>query len=74
MRTAGTSNSKEPQQKYRFGTASIKILGMGVGVRGLNRFDGIPTAPSASVMAKNIQLFGPREGFQTHQWIITGNK
>ena len=23
-------------------------------------------------MAQNIQLFGPREGFLTHQWIITG--
>ena len=22
-------------------------------------------------MAQNIQLFGPREGFLTHQWIIT---
>ena len=27
---------------------------------------GIPTSPSASVMAQNIQLFGPREGFLTH--------
>ena len=26
---------------------------------GLNRFYGIPTSPSASVMAQNIQLFGP---------------
>ena len=41
---------------------------------GLTRFYGIPTLPSASVMAQNIQLFGPREGFRTHQWIITGNK
>ena len=24
-------------------------------------------------MAQNIQLFGPREGFLTHQWITTGN-
>ena len=40
--------------------------------RGLNRFYGYPTSPSASVMAQNIQLFGPREGFLTHQWIITG--
>ena len=60
--------SKEPQQKYRLGTVSIKILG------GLNRFYGYPTSPSASIMAQNIQLFGPREGFLTHQWIITGNK
>ena len=26
------------------------------------------------IMAQNIQLFGPLEGFLTHQWIITGNK
>ena len=25
----------------------------------------------ASIMAQNIQLFGPREGFLTHQWIIS---
>ena len=62
------SNSKEPQQKYRLGTVSIKILG------GLNRFYGYPTSPSASIMAQKIQLFGLREGFLTHQWIITGNK
>ena len=49
-------NSKEPQQKYRLGTVSIKILG------GLNRFYGRPTSPSASIMAQNIQLFGPRGG------------
>ena len=42
-----------------------KILGA------LNRFDGYPTSPSASIMAQNIQLFGSREGFLTHQWIIT---
>ena len=48
---------------------SVKILG-----GGLNRFYGYPTSPSASIMAQNIQLFGPREGFLTHQWIITGNK
>ena len=39
----------------------------------LNRFYGISTSPSASIMAQNIQLFGPR-GFLTHQWITTGNK
>ena len=38
------SNSKEPQQKYHLGTVTIKILG------GLNRFYGIPTSPSASVI------------------------
>ena len=41
---------------------------------GFNRFYGYPISPSASVMAQNIQLFGPREGFLAHQWIITGNK
>ena len=55
----------EPQQKYRLGTVSKKLLG------GLNRFYGYPTSPSASIMAQNIQLFGPRGGFLTHQWIIT---
>ena len=44
-----SKNSKEPQQKYRLGTVSIKILG------GLNRFYGRPTSPSASIMAQNIQ-------------------
>ena len=63
-----SKNSKEPQQKYRLGTVSIKILG------GLNRFYRRLTSPSASIMAQNIQLFGPRGGFLTHQWIITGNK
>ena len=33
-----------------------------------------PNLASASVMAQNIQLFSPREGFLTHQWITTGNK
>ena len=56
-----SKNSKEPQQKYRLGMVSIKILG------GLNRFYGLPTSPSASIMAQNIQLFGPRGGFLTHQ-------
>ena len=63
-----SKNSKEPQQKYRLGTVSIKILG------GLNRFYRRLTSPSASIMAQNIQLFGPRGGFLTHQWIITCNK
>ena len=56
-----SKNSKEPQQKYRLGTVSIKILG------GLNRFYRRLTSPSASIMAQNIQLFGPRGGFLTHQ-------
>ena len=62
------TNKYEPQQKQRLGTVSKKLLG------GLNRFYGVPTSPSASIMAQNIQLFGPREGFLTHQWITTGNK
>ena len=37
------------------------------GGEGYNRFSGNPTSPSASIMAQNIQLFGPREGFLTHQ-------
>ena len=49
----------EPQQKNRLGTVSIKILG------GLNRFYRRLTSPSASIMAQNIQLFGPRGGFLT---------
>ena len=58
-----SKNSKEPQQKYPLRTVSIKILG------GLNRFYRRLTSPSASIMAQNIQLFGPRGGFLTHQWI-----
>ena len=54
-----SKNSKEPQQKYRLGTVSIKILG------GLNRFYRRLTSPSASIMAQNIQLFGPRGGSNT---------
>ena len=50
------TNKYEPQQKCRLGTVSKKILG------GFNRFYGHPTLPSASIMAKNIQLFGPRGG------------
>ena len=62
-------NKYEPQQKHRLArTVSKNLLG------GLSRFYEYPTSPSASVMAKNIQLFGPHEGFLTHQWIITGNK
>ena len=51
---------------------SVKNYWWGGG--GLNRFIWYPTSPTASVMAQNIQLFSPREGFLTHQWIITGNK
>ena len=63
-----SKNSKEPQQKYRLGTVSIKILG------GLNRFYRRLTSPSASIMAQNIQLFGPRGGPPTHQWTTARNK
>ena len=62
------TNKYEPQQTCRLGTVSEKLLG------GLNRFYGYPTSPSAYIMAQNILLFGPREGFLTHQWNITGNK
>ena len=62
------TNKYELQQKCRLGTVSKKLLG------GLNPFYGYPTSPSTSIMAQNIQLFGPRDGFLTHQWIITGNK
>ena len=47
-----SKNIKEPQQKYRLGTVSIKILG------GLNRFYRRLTSPSASIMAQNIQFKG----------------
>ena len=56
-------NKYKPQQKHRLGTVSKKYWG-----GGLNRFYGYPTSPSASIMAQNIQLFGQREGFLTHQW------
>ena len=59
------TNKYEQQQKCRLGTVSKKLLG------GLNRFYGYPASPSASIIAQNIQLFGPRGGFLTHQWIIT---
>ena len=62
------TNKYEPQQKHRLGTVSKKKkkkkkLG------GLNRFYRRLTSPSASIMAQNIQLFGPRGGFLTHQWM-----
>ena len=62
------TNKYEPQQKCPLGTVSKKSL------RGLNRFYGYPSSPSASVKAQNIQFFGPHESFVTHQWIITGKK
>ena len=44
IRTSRTSNSKEPQPKYRLGTISIKIRGGGG-----NPFNGIATSPFGSV-------------------------
>ena len=70
IRTAEQENSQEPQQEYRLGTVSIKMGGGDGGA--LTGYTG--SSPSASLMAQKIQLFGPREGFLTHQWIITGNK
>ena len=64
------TNKYEPQQKHLLGTVSKNYLAGG----DLNRFYGIPTSLSASVMAQNIQLIGPREGFLTHQKIMTENK
>ena len=52
------TNKYEPQHKCRLGTVSKKLLG------GLNRFYRYPISPSASIMAQNIQLFGPREGLR----------
>ena len=57
----------EPQQKCRLGTVSKILLG-----GGLNRFYGRPTSPSASIMAQNIQLFGPRGGFIYRNIYVTG--
>ena len=48
------TNKSEPQQKCRLGTVNKILLG------GLNRFYRRLTSPSASIMAQNIQLFGPR--------------
>ena len=56
IRTARTSNSKKPQQKYHLGTVGVKILGGGV----LNRFYGYPTSPSAFVLAQK-----PRRQYTT---------
>ena len=63
------------EPKYKYGQQEQ------VTVRNHNRSTALersvlkyPTSPSASVMAQNIQLFGPRECFLTHHCIITGNK
>ena len=49
---------------------SVKIT-LGGGLKPVLRD---PNLALSFYMAQNIQLFGPREGFLTHQWIITGNK
>ena len=64
----------EPKNKYGQQITTTEVPpwnGQYKNTGGLNRFYRIPTSPSASIMAQNIQLFGPREGFLTHQWIIT---
>ena len=56
-----SKNIKEPQQKYRLGTVSIKILG------GLNRFYRRLTSPSASIMAQVLfirEFHNPMGGSQ----------
>ena len=63
-----SKNSKEPQQKYRLGTVSIKTPG------GPNRFYKRLTSPPAPTMAQNTQPFGPRAAPPTHQWTTTWNK
>ena len=74
------------EPKYKYGqqeqvtvrnhnrSAALERSVLKYGGGGFNRFYGNPTSPSASVMAQNIQFFGPREGFLTHKLIITGNK
>ena len=57
------------EPKYKYGQQEQ------VTVRNYNRRTALERSVfSASIMPQNIQLFGPREGFLTHQWIITGNK
>ena len=57
-----SKNSKEPQQKYRLGTVSIKTLG------GLNRLYRRPTSPSASTTAQThsrsvrVEVLQPTNG------------
>ena len=62
------NNSKEPQQKYRLGMVSMKILG-----GGLKLVLRVPNL-ALGFCHGSKQLSGPHEGFLTHQWIITGNK
>ena len=62
------TNKYEPQQKHRLGTVSKKITG------GLKPVLQAPNLALSFNMTQNIQLFGPRGGFLTHQLIITWNK
>ena len=48
-----SKNSKEPQQKYRLGTVSIKILG------GLNQFYGHPTSKLGARNLSKCNFFSP---------------
>ena len=45
-----TCNTEEPQQKYRLGTVSKRLLG------GLNTFNWIQTSPSASAIVQPNQI------------------
>ena len=57
-----SKNSKEPQQKYRLGTVSIKILG------GLNRFYRLkPVLQAASYLSS--KSFNITENLKPHEVI-----
>ena len=72
------TNKYEPQLKHRLGTVSKKLLG------GLNRFYGIPTSPSASIMAQNTVVrsvwrfsnssMDHHEKQINHRWILWWSK
>ena len=47
-----TCNTGEPQQKYRLGTVSNRLLGVG----GLTRFTGSNLLPSASAVIQNVSF------------------
>ena len=60
MRTARTNNSKEPQQKYRLGAVSIKILG------DLTGFTGSQPRPQRLLWLKTYsELFSPGKKMRT---------
>ena len=50
-----TCNIEEPQQKYRLGTVSNRLLGGG---GGLNMFYWIQTSPSASAIVGWLVVLG----------------